>query len=239
MDQYLQWDSHHHLSANYSVINTLTYRAKTIFNKPEFLQKEMEHLKKALAHCKYPKWALGRVERRFTKPTSAVSNVVNNQGTTGTQPTTQEVKTKGQLVIPCTQGLCKNTKKICSRYAIQTHFKDDSTIKKLCGFPRRQGSHANKRFKEHLKEEPYPVHHPSNNTGHTTTQDNFQIIGREDHGIARTIKESIYIRLNNARLNTTIGKFNLHHMWDRALLNTPGHEMKRHVHDIDHAQTIQ
>ena len=28
MDQYLQWDSHHHLSAKYSVINTLTHRAK-------------------------------------------------------------------------------------------------------------------------------------------------------------------------------------------------------------------
>ena len=28
MDQYLQWDSHHHLSAKYSVISTLTHRAK-------------------------------------------------------------------------------------------------------------------------------------------------------------------------------------------------------------------
>ena len=28
MDQYLHWDSHHHLSAKYSVINTLTNRAK-------------------------------------------------------------------------------------------------------------------------------------------------------------------------------------------------------------------
>ena len=31
-DQYLQWDSHHHLSAKYSVINTLTHRAKTACN---------------------------------------------------------------------------------------------------------------------------------------------------------------------------------------------------------------
>ena len=27
-DQYLQWDSHHHLSAKYSVISTLTYRSQ-------------------------------------------------------------------------------------------------------------------------------------------------------------------------------------------------------------------
>ena len=39
-DQYLQWDSHHHLSAKYSVINTLTHRKKTVCNKPELFQKE-------------------------------------------------------------------------------------------------------------------------------------------------------------------------------------------------------
>ena len=67
------------------------------------------------------------------------------------------------------------------------------------------------RFKEHLKE-PSPIHNHGINTGHPTTLDNFQIIRREDHGIARTIKESIYIRVNNPTLNRNIGRFNLHHM---------------------------
>ena len=61
-------DSHHHLSAKYSVINTLTHRAKTVCNKPELLQKEMELLRKALTHCQYPKWALERVKTRLTSP---------------------------------------------------------------------------------------------------------------------------------------------------------------------------
>ena len=39
-DQYLQWDSHHHLSAKYSVISTLMHGAKTVCNKPELLQKK-------------------------------------------------------------------------------------------------------------------------------------------------------------------------------------------------------
>ena len=59
------------------------------------------------------------------------------------------------------------------------------------------------RFKEHL-EDPSLIHHHSNTTGHITTQDNFQIIGREDHGIARTIKGSISIRVNNATQNGTL-----------------------------------
>ena len=40
--------------------------------------------------------------------------------------------------------------------------------------------------------------------------------------LARNIKESIYIRVNNPTLNNNIGKFNLSHIWDRVLLNTNG-----------------
>ena len=40
--------SHHHLSAKFSVINTLTHRAKTVCSNPELLHKEMDHLRKAL-----------------------------------------------------------------------------------------------------------------------------------------------------------------------------------------------
>ena len=40
--------------------------------------------------------------------------------------------------------------------------------------------------------------------------------------LARNIKESIYIRVNNPTLNNNIGKFNLSHIWDRVLLNPKG-----------------
>ena len=89
----------------------------------------MDHFRKALTHCKYPKWAIDRMERRLSKPTSEESNDANTQGTAGAMPTTNEVKTKGHIVIPYTQGLCKSIKNICSKYGIQTHFKGNSTIK--------------------------------------------------------------------------------------------------------------
>ena len=75
--------------------------------------------------------------------------------------------------------------------------------------------------------ERYKEHH-SNQTGHTTNQNNFQIIGREGHNLARNIKESIYIRVNNPTLNNNIGKFNLSHIWDRVLLNTKGLTLNYH-----------
>ena len=94
------------------------------------------------------------------------------------------------------------------------------------------------RFKEHPKE-PSPIHNHSHNTGCTTTQETFQIIGGEDHGTAKTIKESIYIRVHYSTLNRTIDKFNLNHIWDGVLLNTTGLKIKRHLQDIGHAQSTQ
>ena len=142
MDQYLQWDSYHHLSAKYNVINTLTHRAKTVCNKPELLQEEMEHLRKALTDCTYPKWASDRVEKKLTKPASEASNVANSQGTTGSQPTTNEVRTIGHIVIPYNQGLGKSIKMISSRYGIQTHFTGNSTIKNPLFSPKDKYPHG-------------------------------------------------------------------------------------------------
>ena len=78
-----------------------------------------------------------------------------------------------------------------------------------------------KRCKEHLKQ-PSPIHMHVQQTGNITTEDSFNIIDREDQGQARTMKESIFIRVNNPTLNQNIGKYKLSHIWDRVLFNTPG-----------------
>ena len=77
--QYLPWDSHHNLVAKYSVISTLTQRARTVCTKLELLRKEIKHLRKALTKCKYPKWALDKIERRFISNNQEESNEGNNQ----------------------------------------------------------------------------------------------------------------------------------------------------------------
>ena len=226
----------------------------------ELLQKEMDHLRKALSHCKYPKWAMDKVERRFSQLASEESNNADTQDTAGTKPTSTKAKTKGHIVISYTQSLCKS---------IQTHFKGYKTIKNILVSPKDKDHMENKsgaiywfqcrelmcdkeyigetsrtfgeRFKEHLNE-PSPIHNNSCITGHTTTQEIFQIIGREDHGIARTIHKSIYIRVNNPNLNRNIGKFNLQNTWDRVLFNTPGLKINGHAQgtpSIGHAQSIQ
>ena len=119
---------------------------------------------------------------------------------------TMKCKTRGTLVIPYTQGLCESIKKICGRYGIRTYFKGGRTIKNLLFSPKDKDPMVNQsgaiywyqcgdlscndeyigetsrtfgeRYKEHLKP-PSAIHHHSNQTGHTTNQNNFQIIGRE------------------------------------------------------------
>ena len=77
-DQYLQWNSHHHLSAKFSVINTLKHRAKTVCSNNQLLKEEEDHLNKALKRCKYPDWALSRANINQKKKPNT------NQGTTKT-----------------------------------------------------------------------------------------------------------------------------------------------------------
>ena len=106
--------------------------ASTVCCKPELVQKEKDHLRKALTKCKYPKWAFDKVEKRLNKSTRQATD----GGTTGAQPATNEAKNKGHIVIPYTQGLCESIKKICGRYGIQTHFKGGRIIKSLLVSPK-------------------------------------------------------------------------------------------------------
>ena len=69
-------------------------------------------------------------------------------------------------------------------------------------------------YKEHLKAFS-PMFEHQNTTGNTTTVDNFKVIGREGHNMARAIKEAIYIIVNNPTLNRNVGKYNLPHICNK------------------------
>ena len=76
------------------------------------------------------------------------------------------------------------------------------------------------RRKEHLKQ-PSLIDGHLQQTGYTSTDNNFNIIGREDQGKARTIKESLFISLNNPTLNQNIGKYYM----GQSSFNTPGFKL--------------
>ena len=116
-DQYLQWDSHHHLSAKFSVIHTLSHRASTVCSNPELLQQEKDHLRKALTKCKYPKWALDKVEKRLNRSTREVSDGASNQAA-------QPVKIRVTLSYP----IHKVFVKVSKRSVVDMAFKPTSKV---------------------------------------------------------------------------------------------------------------
>ena len=73
---------------------------------------------------------------------------------------------------------------------------------------------------EHLRVSS-PIYDHANISDHHTKLKNFAIVDRELHIIARTIKKAISIRVTYSSLNRNTGKYQLPHMWDEVLFNTP------------------
>ena len=76
------------------------------------------------------------------------------------------------------------------------------------------------RFREHLRAPSHILQH-SQSIGHTVDLECFTIIDREAQGATRTIKEAMYIKVNDPSLNRNQGKYNLPHQWDEVLQDTP------------------
>ena len=66
IDQYVQWDGHHHLSAKFSVIHTLSHRAQTVCSNPELPHKEKTHLRNALTNANTPNGLWARLREGLT-----------------------------------------------------------------------------------------------------------------------------------------------------------------------------
>ena len=119
--------------------------------------------------------------KRPTMSTREVSYGANSQGASGSQPTTNEIKTKGHIVMPYTQGLCTSLKKFVRGMVYKPTSKVKPTdlpkVKDLivnkswaiywfqCGdftcddeYIGKTSRTSGKRFKEHPKD-PSPIHH--------------------------------------------------------------------------------
>ena len=208
-DLYLQWDSHHTLTSNYSVIRTLQHRANTICSNPHLLQKEEEHQKNALKNYKYLTCAFNRIQMKTKKQYS--KQVPTNRNNRNNQK-------KSYIVVPYYSGLSESIKNIGRKFGVQVYCKGGTTIKNLLMVPKdkdpiqkqsgviyryqcdrvdcdeqyigESSRTFGERFKEHLKP-PSPIYDHSNITGHNVTINNFSIVGREDLSQMRTIKDAL------------------------------------------------
>ena len=96
-DQYLHWDSNHHITAKQSVFNTLAHRTMTVSSTQDSMDKELDHIKTALKHCHFPSWALNQWHHRFIQSQQQSNNPPNNPNNNNT---TDKSKTKATIVVP-------------------------------------------------------------------------------------------------------------------------------------------
>ena len=72
------------------------------------------------------------------------------------------------------------------------------------------GRNCGDRYKEHLRA-PSPIFNHSQASGHSIKLAKLSIVDRESQGITRTIKEAMYIGVNNPPLSRNFGRYQLPH----------------------------
>ena len=215
-DQYLHWDSNHHITAKQSVFNTLVHRAKTVSSTQENMDKELLYIKTALHHCQFPAWPLNQWQHKFNHPNQAPASNTTN---TNSNPTNNS-NYKITIVVPYIPKTTDKFKKLCKRRGIQVHFKGTNTLRTALGNPRdkdpktnqtgiiyqyqcphincpssyigESGRSLGERVKEHFKA-PSPIHLHSTTTGHPMDPNQFNIVHKEVNSQSRTIKEAMFI----------------------------------------------
>ena len=169
------------------------------------------------------------------------------QNRNNNKPNRSNTSNRTSITVPYNKGLSESFKNIGKKFGIQVNFESGRTLKEELVAPKDKDHITKKsgviyrfkcdrlecdeeyigetsrtfgeRYKEHLKA-PSPINDHSNISGHTTSLDNFSVVGREEHNLSRLIKESMYNRVNGPFLKKNIGKFHLPHLWDEVLNNS-------------------
>ena len=148
-------------------------------------------------------------------------------------------------------------KKLCKKKGIQVHFKGTNTLRTALGnlkdkdpqnnqtgiiyhykcpqincpsvYIGKSGRSLGERVKEHFKA-PFPIYHHSATTGHPMDSDQFNIVHKEVNSHSRTIKETMFIQVQDPTLNRNLGKYQLMHMRDHLLQVSPTLQCKPSNH---------
>ena len=139
-------------------------------------------------------------------------------------------------------------RKLCKKKGIQVHFKGTNTLRTALGNPKdkdpknnqtgiiyhyqcpqincpsayigESGRSLGERVKEHFKA-PSPIHLCSSTTGHPMDPEQFNIVHKDGNSHSMTIKEAMFICMQDPTLKRNLGKYQLPHIWDHLLLASP------------------
>ena len=93
------------------------------------------HLKNALKNCKYPTWALNRIQKKINNP--GRKQVPTNRTSNNTQK-------KSYILVLYYSGLSESIKNIGRKFGVQVYCKGGTTIKNLLMAPKTEIQSRNK-----------------------------------------------------------------------------------------------
>ena len=229
-DQYLNFQSNHHLQHKRSVVRTLLDRTEKLVTTEIEKKKEIQDVKQALQANGYKSWTF-QIQRPKRKD--------SEQKEKGKRASTINIP------LPYVQGISEKLTRIFKEHGVGTYHKPYNTIKSLLVHPKDKTPDMNKcgvvyeiacpecdekyigetaramstRLKEHLKPKAIlsAVAEHCLDQGHNIKKENVKIIAREDHLWRRKIKESIEIRTRQPTLNCDQG-YDLPRIYDQLLL---------------------
>ena len=128
-DQYLMFDSHHPLEHKLSVVRTLLSRKESIVTCEEDRVEEDKHIREALAKCKYPKWAIDKVQKELDDKKAGIQKPKPNTSA-------EESKKKGMCVLPYVAGTTERIRRIMNKYGVTAPARPHSTIRQCLVHPK-------------------------------------------------------------------------------------------------------
>ncbi|XP_071959560.1 uncharacterized protein [Antedon mediterranea] len=120
-DQYLDFHSNHPLEHKLSVVNTLVNRADTIVSEEKDKKHELEHIRKALKICNYPKWSVDRVVNK-RKEQKSINKSEERQRK-------EMEKMKAHIGIPYIHGISEKIRRTFAKHKVNTFFIPSNKLK--------------------------------------------------------------------------------------------------------------
>jgi hypothetical protein len=121
-DQYLNFNSNHHLEHKRSVVRSLVYRAEHVVTEVRDREKETRYIRSALSANDFPNWALNIPEPK------AKTDVISQS----TSATTSKIS----IPIPYVQGVSKHIKRVFDKHGVRVYHKPVNTIRQQLVHPK-------------------------------------------------------------------------------------------------------
>ena len=125
-DQYLDFNSRHPLHQKLGVIRTLMNRKDNIVTEQNDREEEDQRIRKALAECNYPKWAMDKAKQQMESKQQKKKKT-NKQN---------DNPSRGMVVIPYVEGISEKFQRICWKYRVPTAMRPTNTLKSLLVHPK-------------------------------------------------------------------------------------------------------